>query len=323
MSYNDSSWQILDETDTFIFKFLVYQPLVIIALGMLGNVPLFLILRFHREFKASSTMVYLSLVAVTDSLSLFGWNLEHYLNYSLNTSSLLINKPLCKIALFNQFFSSETGALLLSLSSFDRFLHISSLPGSLLNKLPFRTIKSAYAWSFGVILLMFLLNSHLFLFSCGNLLDSEFFLQLDANFTKKEALKRKINYQFGNNFIRPSTWQRFHLIVYVFIPFFIMIVSNCLIVHKLTLLNKSRIYQLTWRQTRKKFANTISLLMVTCLFLLMTLPSSLVHSIFSNLDATFVFACDIFSYTSNLSLFLVCFLTNSNFRRVFISVVKK
>ena len=109
-----------DVRDTVFFRFITYQPLFIIVMGLVGNTISFLIFRFNDEFKTMSSMVYLSIVAVTDTLSLFEWNLDHYLIYNWFVSTSTLNVAVCKISKFTQYFSLQTSALLLSIMSVDR-----------------------------------------------------------------------------------------------------------------------------------------------------------------------------------------------------------
>lgn len=140
--------------------------LVIICLGVIGNTVSFVIFRFHPSFCKMPSMVYLSFVAVTDTIALFEWNLDHFtlLMYKLEISS--INLVVCRIYTFAQYASLQASALVLSIMCIDRYVTVMAIPGSFLHKLPFRTNRSAFIWSCGVILFTILLNFHILLF-CG------------------------------------------------------------------------------------------------------------------------------------------------------------
>ena len=56
-----------------MFILVTYYPLVIIALGILGNTSFFIIFHLNKRLKSLSSMVYLSFVVITDTLSLFIW----------------------------------------------------------------------------------------------------------------------------------------------------------------------------------------------------------------------------------------------------------
>lgn len=139
--------------------------LVAISLGLLGNTLAFIIFRFHKSFKRMPSMVFLSFVAVTDTIALFEWNLNHFtIIYSVNLMTTLLE---CRLVNFIQYASLQSSALILSLMCVDRYITVVALPGSFLQKLPFRTNRTAFIWSSGVIIFAIILNSHL-LFLLGN-----------------------------------------------------------------------------------------------------------------------------------------------------------
>ena len=138
--------------------------LIIIGLGLVGNTTSFLIFRFHQSFKTMPSMVYLSFVAVTDTIALFEWSLNHFrqLVYGLD----LVALSGCRYLEFLQYTSLQSSGMLLSVMCIDRFVTVMSMPGSFLHRLPFRTVKTAFIWSFAVVSFCFLLNFHL-LFTSG------------------------------------------------------------------------------------------------------------------------------------------------------------
>ena len=137
-----------------------YLNLVIIVLGLIGNTISFLVFRFHRSFKKMPSMVFLSFVAITDTLALFEWNLGHY--FQLLYKIDLQYRTGCRLFYFAQYASIQVSALLLSIMCLDRYVTVVSMPGSFLASLPFRTIKSSFIWSVGIVGFVILLNVHLF-----------------------------------------------------------------------------------------------------------------------------------------------------------------
>lgn len=109
-----------DNYDWF-YSILSYVSLVIIVIGFVGNFISFAIFRFHPHFKTMASMVYLSCIAITDSLSLLVWNLDHYLLPNHGIKLEKINETSCRITLFNQFVSLQASALLLSMVTIDRY----------------------------------------------------------------------------------------------------------------------------------------------------------------------------------------------------------
>lgn len=309
------------------FRVLTYLPLLIISLGLVSNMVCFCIFRFHKEFRNLSTMVYLSMATVADTLALFGWNLDHYLNYNHLVSIFLLNKPVCKLMIFNQFFSQQLSAILLGFMSFDRYVYIASMPGSFLSKLPFRTVKSAYIWCAVLTLITIAINSHIVIFSCY-LIDKqpEWF---NGNLSEIETFNRNIYlvYYYENGFSIFPTWERIHIIFSVLVPFLLMLISNVLILKKMFKLNSARKYQASSSSmvkanavNPKKFSHIYMLIGFTVVFLLLTLPNCLVQTVFYNyFNKQFRLTLDTISYLNNISIFVLCFITNYNFRKIITS----
>lgn len=138
-----------------------YLNLIIIGLGVIGNTVSFFIFRFHSSFKKMPSMVFLSFVAVTDTIALFEWNLDHYFQLVHRIDILSISLFLCRFLDFVQYSSLQASALIMSVMCVDRYVTVMAMPGSFLQKLPFRTIKSAIIWSSGVVLFCCFLNLYL------------------------------------------------------------------------------------------------------------------------------------------------------------------
>lgn len=145
---------------------LSYIPIAIIFLGVSTNLLTFSVIMFNKDLKKLTSMIYLSLISITNTLTLFVWNLNNFLipNFDFFRGVETLSMPLCKLFIFNQFFSLESSGFLLSIHCIDRFISICSTPGSFMNRLPFRTPKSAYIWSFIMIALAFIINMHIFMF---------------------------------------------------------------------------------------------------------------------------------------------------------------
>lgn len=142
-----------------------YLNIVPIIFGVIGNTASFLIFRFHPAFREMPTMVFLSFVAVSDTIALFEWNLEHFTQLVFNVTISNSNLIYCKLFTFAQYASLQTSALTLSVMCIDRYVTVMAMPGSFLHRLPFRTNRSAFIWSCGVICFTILLNLHITIFS--------------------------------------------------------------------------------------------------------------------------------------------------------------
>lgn len=147
--------------------FIGYLNLIIIGFGVIGNLTSFCIFRFHSSFKTMPSMVFLSFVAVTDTIALFEWNLHHYFQLIHDIDITTISVLVCRVYDFAQYTSIQSSGMLLSVMCIDRYVTVMAMPGSFLHRLPFRTTKTAFYWSIGVITFFIILNVHL-LFTTGN-----------------------------------------------------------------------------------------------------------------------------------------------------------
>lgn len=304
-----------EEKNSKFFIVLTHFPLVIIVIGVVCNFASFTIFRFHREFKTMSSMVYLSFVAITDTLSLFGWNLDHYLRHNHNIIIDRIDKTTCRISSFNQYFSLQASALLLSVLCIDRYVSVASYPGSFYSRLPFRTVRSAFLWSIFIILFTALLNVHILLFA-GVYIDRHVRNSLNNQIEIKKVLEC---YCYENGFKIYPTWERIHMIIYNLIPFVIMVVFNSLLIKNI--LSNMKIIKKKSKFYRKKITVTISLITVTFLFLLMTLPTTIIFCFFFNylhlkFGLTFIYIFDSISFLNHAFLFFICLITNIKFRKI-------
>ena len=78
--FNDNKYDIKRFT---IPQIVTYVPLLIIIIAIIFNTIAFFILIFDRNLKRISSMRYLGYIALFDTLSLFGWNLDQFNFYSL------------------------------------------------------------------------------------------------------------------------------------------------------------------------------------------------------------------------------------------------
>ncbi|CAF0968135.1 unnamed protein product [Brachionus calyciflorus] len=327
----------MSEHDT-IDKILSYIPILTIVFGLFGNITCFFIFRFSKKFNKIPSMVFLSFVAIFDTISLFEWNLNHFLVPNFLIALERLNLFSCKIVIFIQIFSLHTSANLLSLMCVDRFVSIKSIPGSFYSRLPFGTIKSAYIWCGCITLIMFLFNIHILIFN-GN-----YIKVIQTNVTEKELVNRTFHYIFKlHNETEICYWysetirifptmDKINLIVYNIIPFCIMLVFNILLIISTLLDNKSSKYlsnEKALKSIRKKRVITISIISITLAFMILTTPSSLSFGFFfdeiSNLkNGSLLFNIfDNISFIFHSSLFFNSFITNTKFRKFCLKHISK
>jgi hypothetical protein len=273
MSQNTTTLNNLNDR---IYKIVSYVPLVIIFVGLLGNTTSFLIFSFNKEMNKYSSMVFLSFIAVTDTLGLFIWNLNHFLypNYSIKLEKVSLFN--CKFFTFLQYVTLQSSGLLYSIISIDRYFAVMSKPGSFMSRLPFGTPKSALKWSIVILIGTCLFNIHL-------LIINGYYKYTYTNSTNGTQLLNKTSlvcYASPTISLSPL-WDMVQAVVYTFIPFIIMAIFNSLLILNL------RVKEIKKTSNMKKKRITISLAVITFAFIIMTAPGTIVYGFFAdNLNAS-------------------------------------
>ncbi|CAF0892366.1 unnamed protein product [Brachionus calyciflorus] len=313
-----------------IEKIISYLPLLTIVLGLFGNTTCFLIFRLSKKFNKISSMVFLSFVAIFDTVALFEYNFNHFLYPNFLIELEKLNRFSCKFVVFIQVFSLHVTANLLSLMCVDRFVSIKSIPGSFYSRLPFGTIKSAYIWSGMIIIFLFLFNIHVLIFN-GNYIKI-----LQKNKTEHVIINGTFSSIFNlYNETENCEWYTetiklfpamdiVNLIVYNIIPLSVMIIFNTLLIVTTLLDNKSLKYlsnEKALKSIRKKRNLTISIISITFAFMVMTTPSTIIFSFFQSDFNRFknsrivLRSLDSIAFLFHSTIFFNCLLTNTKFRK--------
>jgi hypothetical protein len=320
ITINYSSLSQLNSTTTLIsnkdlFAIVIsYIALIIIVLALVGNSTSFIIFRFNKNMKVIPSMIILSFVCITDTFSLFTWNLNHYLDPNFNFSIEKLSKYNCKFFTFIQYTSLESSGLLLSLVCVDRYFTIVCTPASFFRKLPFGTPKTAFISSCLIILFTCSINSYLLFY--------------DRNVIVTKSLNKIDCYKLPHGFRIGQIWETVHLIIYTVIPFGLMVFFNILLLKKIYNVNNTNDNTRNKLKMRKLRELTVSLLVITISFLVMTLPAAICYVYFSKVFKSSAFLSNIlilidyWSFLNHSSLFFHCFITNLKFRSIVIKKVK-
>ena len=292
---------------------IAYSPFPLIIIGSIGNLACFIILRTNKDLKYQSSMIIFSFISIHDTLSLFTWNINTYFNILYNTGYYYSSIVLCRLMTFIQYYGIISSALLLSFISIDRYIVISSKPGSFLSKLPFGTVKSSVVWSSLIIIFTFILNFHILVLNGYS--NSSTYLN--------ESIKpaNLINCgTYKTNFKLSPSWNIVKLFLYSIIPTIIMIIFNSLIIKKTINLGKSlnQNDKRAIRLNKKKKNMTVSLLIITFMFLLLTLPNSIYFScyllIFNTLNNRAIGCLNFLTFLHHSTLFFSLYFTNNYFK---------
>lgn len=304
-------------------EFVSYLPLALIIVGTIGNSIIFLVFRFSKKFKYMTSMIYLSFISITDTISLYEWNLNHFLLFIGKNWLEEQSEFMCRFTPYFQFFSLHASAFLLSFMTIDRYFTVSCMPGTIFNKMPFRTRKSAYFWSIILILCSGFINVHILFIprTYKNILKNITY----ENFTSEMLIDC---YVYTTGYKLFPDWERVHLIFYSVIPFLIMTIFNGLLI-KNTLCryfskSKSTILSINSKKSlRKKQMITISLVFVSVFYLVTTSPATIVFAYLYDffyfdlkIDVNYFTLLDNISFTNNSCRIFVLLVSNSSFRSV-------
>ena len=324
MTENNNLIEIID-------KIISYLPILIIILGLIGNASTFFIFRCDRELKKMSTIVYFSFVCITDTTSLFTWNLNHFLEPNFGFILEKVNIGVCKFFQFIQFFSLQSSSLLLAFACIDRYVKVVARPGSIMSKLPFGTVKSATIWSFSIIASIFILNSYMLI------LDRAIIYKNESIYNTNNSLIGFENRSIGflchilsNGFNIYIDWE-IHVIIYPTISVIIMFIFNILLIQKTYKIYRKKLENQS-TSNNKKTTNliniSVSLIFITVVYMIMCLPAVIAFQYFfvffhSNriLNIT-INVLDAIGFMNRASIFINCMISNIRFRKVVLQQLK-
>lgn len=311
---------------------LSFIPLLWIAMGLVFNTICFVIFRFTPEFRKMSSMVFLSFVVIIDTFSLFNWNFKKFTIPRYGWEIEYLSIFTCKVFAFFQYYLLQASAFLLCFVSIDRFITIRTTPGSFFSKLPFGTVKSAYAWAGGIMTCLFIFNFHI--------------LILNGYYPDPEQRNRTVNGSNGT-YIEEYTyhysslvcnvykttgfrlfpvWDQIHLFLYNFIPGAIMLLFNLLLIYTTLIPSKKdkhkKLSASDIKAAKKKRNLTLSLLVVTFAFIVLTFPSTIGYGYFSDylfstdFGPLLLYCLDYLSFFNHVSIFFFTFMTHRKFRKI-------
>ena len=328
-------------------KILSYYPLFLIIIGTICNLTSFIVLR-RKSIRKYACMKYLSVLAISDMSVLYSWNFNSFFKYNFSKPPFYLDLEelslvMCKLIGFFAFFCLQLSAWLLSLVSFDRLMLVYSSKWKHFMHKP-RRIHLMIA---GTILTILSLNIHI-LFLNGyvvkNDLNFAIFALQNPTETKTHLYGEVITSKYSNtstfvyipkeeiicyrsvrdkDYIFPK-WQEAHLILYSILPFSIMLTSNLLIIYNV--ICGQKVESKNKASVKRKRRMTYMLILITFTFIILTLPSVLVHAFFRNTLKTKKYrrlvnlVVNNLLYTSHACNFFLYVFSAPNFRAELISI---
>lgn len=214
-------------------------------------------------------MRYLTAAAVADLCALYSWNLNLFYKHLINRYQNDVedfSMISCRIVSFIAFSSLQLSSWYLTLVSLDRCLNIHFLFWH-------RKVERSNCTTYIIIsmtLIIAILNSHLFFFNG--------YYEKNCKPLNKRTCFTCYAHPNDRYYIFPK-WERIHMFIYNFIPFTIMLISNCFIIRRsvpsdIQRTSSSKLNRNASRKyrQRKQKQLTYCLLIITFLFVLLTTP---------------------------------------------------
>ena len=277
--------------------FVTYYPFTLVVAGTLFNLMTLAVL-CRPSFQDTSkrpTLHYMRAIAIFDIVMLYGWNLDHYLYYShgytLNRYSIVS----CKITSFLNYFAPQVSAWLRVFVCLDRYLSLSRL-----HKTWFSQSKNVLIIIACIVAVFTIFNFHFFLFVC--------FYESDGSFSSGSRLYTVF-----------PLWDNINLGLYNIVPFILMSGFNGGVIYHLIRLKQTS----TVQNSRIQHGSiSITLVITTFLFLLMTTPATISYGFFdSTAPASTLKTLDSVLYTYHILSFPLYFTTFREFRQETLRIV--
>jgi hypothetical protein len=274
-----------------------YYPLFLVIVGTVFNLLTFVILcrSTFNDTRKQTTIHYMRAIAIFDILMLYGWNLDHYL---ANTYGLLLQRYsiiTCKILSFLNYFAAQSSAWLRVFMCLDRYICLSRLHRTWFNRSNNVLIIITCIISFFA-----LFNFHIIFFAC---------FYTTRNTINVNARRYKIY----------PLWDYINLGLYNCAPFILMVIFNSGMIYHLTHLRRKSSISNSRIQYR---AISITLVMTTFLFLLMTIPATVSFAFFyTSANVTLLHMLDSILYTYHISSFPLYLITYNEFRRECLAMI--
>ena len=282
--------------------FSTFYPLIIVPLGLIGNILTYIIFG-RKRLKNISVSIFFRYMSVTNSLCLIQY-MQHYLKYNdiinLRTLSFLS----CKISYFCILFLGPTSAWVLCYVSIERFITIQYPRKSLIIKKKFfqRSII------FTILVISFVVYSPYL-----------FFLEtITPNDGKNKTFCKCVN-------------QIYDILTFIdfaystLIPFLIMFIFSLLIIYSF-IKSKNRIAVLFASVDRKRVSRDrkfcITILILNFIFLILNCPDALMNYIDYDEDDILPILSNALFYTYFAIDFLIYIFVNSIFRNEFLDCFK-
>lgn len=282
----NASATVVDEQSLFA----TYYPLFLVIIGTFFNLLTFAVLcrPICRDAVRRSTLYYMRAIAIFDILMLYGWNLDHFLHRAYGFMLQTYSIPTCRLCSFLNYFAAQVSAWLRVFICLERCLALTWSHHLWLSQ-----PRNALLIILGIVVTFTLINAHFLLYAC--------------HYNTDES----INLQARSYEIYPL-WDYINLGVYNCIPFVLMVLFNSNVIYHLMRFRHIGIIQ-TARIPHRSIS--VTLVVTTCLFLIMTIPATISYGFFYATASRFLLHLfDYILYTYHILSFPTYVMTFREFR---------
>ena len=277
--------------------FATYYPFTLIILGTIFNFFTLIVLcrPIFQDTAKRPTIHYMRTMAIFDILMLYGWNLDHYLSGAFGFALQYYSIPTCKIFSFLDYFAPQVSAWLRVFICLDRYLSLSRL-----HKTWFGQSKNVLIIIVSIVGVFAIVHLQFLLFGC--------FYNPDGS----------VNPQAYLYYIYP-VWDLMNLGLYNCVPFLCMVILNSGVIYHLIRLRQTS----TVKNSRIQHGSiSVTLVITTFLFMVMTIPSSVAFTFYSQVAGHVILQLlDSMLYTYHILSFPLYMITFNEFQKEVIRLV--
>ena len=274
-----------------------YYAFFLVIAGTIFNLVTFLVLcrQKFRDTNERPTLHYMRAIAIVDILMLYGWNFDHYTKVAHGFQLTRYSIASCKYAGFLNYFTAQTSAWLRVFICLDRYLSLSRLHRTWFGRPKNVLIIIACVTGFFT-----LFNLHFIIFTCYHNADGS--VNSNSHLYKVYPL-----------------WDFVNLAMYICLPFVFMALFNSGVIYHLFRLQRTSTLQNSRIRHR---AISITLVVTTFLFVIMTTPATLAFGFFYDAASYAVlYTLDSILYTYHILALPLYIITFDEFRQEFIKII--
>ncbi|CAF0884018.1 unnamed protein product [Brachionus calyciflorus] len=275
--------------------------LMLIIIGTISNLIIFYICS-RKTLRNISTFKFLSILALSDTICLYEWNLKHFTVAYFNIAYNFIYLPWCRLEQFlQQTFLQYSAWILVSIAK-DRLISTQNN-----NWRKFYTKGKRIYFYLLILIVIF----------CG--INSPILIKMGYYTFENGTQILKCKVTFENDLTLHRVVSEIHLFLFSIIPFVCLVIINSILIYTVVLSKRKKI-GFTNEAIRKKLNMTKTILILNIQFIILTLPSSIISRFFylnliqTRIGTLILFVCDNFSFSFNSFNIITLYLTNKKFK---------